>query len=245
VHSNFLSLSLYPVAFVTAIHNKRMITSYRGNDDAGWQPEELGEHYLVQQQIGGWPLSVFKFPERVHFPAQSTIKIWTSCSDPGLYKPPTDFVFRQLVRWSVGASICTLLCQPNGKVGSLNNSKSSSLQWTYCLYNNVIFFLSFGALMPCRINRPISQKPVAKPILAFRSKKWKWEQVFIITLKGSTSYVQRSGPRPTQNSVTQTLYRLSLQCGPHLTCVVWPWQIPYCICKLMQIMQLCQARPSS
>jgi len=83
----------------------------------GCQPEELGEHYLVQQQIGGWPLSVFKFPERVHFPAQSTIKIWTSCSDPGLYKPPIDFVFRQLVRWSVGASICTLLCQPNGKVG--------------------------------------------------------------------------------------------------------------------------------
>ena len=80
------------------------------------QPEELGEHYLVQQQIGGWPLSVFKFPERVHFPAQSTIKIWTSCSDPGLYKPPCDFVFRQLVRWSVGASICTLLCQPDGKV---------------------------------------------------------------------------------------------------------------------------------
>ena len=83
-----------------------------------WQPEELGEHYLVQQQIGGWPLSVFKFPERVHFAAQSTMKIWTSCSDPGLYKPPTDFVFRQLVRWSVGASICTLLCQPNGKVKS-------------------------------------------------------------------------------------------------------------------------------
>ena len=85
------------------------------------QPEELGEHYLVQQQIGGWPLSVFKFPERVHFSAQSTMKIWTSCSDPGLYKPPTDFVFRQLVRWSVGASICTLLCQPNGQVTPLTH----------------------------------------------------------------------------------------------------------------------------
>ena len=69
------------------------------------QPDEIGGHYLAQMQHGGCPLSAFKFPPRVHFPPQSIIKVWAMSADPGCCKPPADYVFKQLLRWCVGADI--------------------------------------------------------------------------------------------------------------------------------------------
>jgi hypothetical protein len=80
------------------------------------QPEEIGDYFLVQQQTGCCPLSVFKIPACFCLCAQSCIKVWTCCSDPGLCKPPCDLVFRQLMRFSVGANIMTMLVDPCGKV---------------------------------------------------------------------------------------------------------------------------------
>ena len=84
------------------------------------QADEIGGHYLAQMQHGGCPLSAFKFPPRVHFPPQSIIKVWAMSADPGCCKPPADYVFKQLLRWCVGADISTILCRPNGQVRIMN-----------------------------------------------------------------------------------------------------------------------------
>ncbi|GFR81685.1 intermediate filament tail domain-containing protein 1 [Elysia marginata] len=75
---------------------------------------ELGG-YLLQQNVGGHPVAVFRFPPRTKFAADSTITVWAAMNDPKLHQPPTDFFWREQQKWGTGPECTTILCRANGQ----------------------------------------------------------------------------------------------------------------------------------
>ncbi|KAK3749853.1 hypothetical protein RRG08_066167 [Elysia crispata] len=75
---------------------------------------ELGG-YLLQQNVGGHPVAVFRFPPRTKFAADSTITVWAAMNDPHLHNPPTDFFWREQQKWGTGPECTTILCRANGQ----------------------------------------------------------------------------------------------------------------------------------
>ncbi|RUS86141.1 hypothetical protein EGW08_006089, partial [Elysia chlorotica] len=75
---------------------------------------ELGG-YLLQQNVGGHPVAVFRFPPRTKFAADSTITVWAAMNDPHLHNPPTHFFWREQQKWGTGPECTTILCRANGQ----------------------------------------------------------------------------------------------------------------------------------
>ena len=79
------------------------------------QEIEFGEH-MVQQNLGGHPVAIYRFPPQLKFPANNTITVWAGCNDPSVHSPPTDFLWTEKYRWGTGPEITTILCRPSGQV---------------------------------------------------------------------------------------------------------------------------------
>ena len=79
------------------------------------QDEEFGG-YLIQQNVGGHPVAVYRFPPRIRFSVGTTITVWAGTADPIMHQPPTDFVFKEQLKWGTGPECTTILCKPNGQV---------------------------------------------------------------------------------------------------------------------------------
>ena len=77
---------------------------------------------MVQQNVGGHPVAVFRFPPHVKFEPCSGITVYADCCDNGTHNPPTDFVWKNQHKWRSGPECTTILCRPNGQVISSNNS---------------------------------------------------------------------------------------------------------------------------
>lgn len=75
--------------------------------------------YILQQQVGGSPVAVYRFPPRITFTPKSYITVYSGCNDPILHQPPTQFVWKEQERWGTGPECTTLLCKPNGQVSVL------------------------------------------------------------------------------------------------------------------------------
>ncbi|XP_074661940.1 lamin-A-like isoform X2 [Tubulanus polymorphus] len=71
--------------------------------------------YMIQQNVGGNPVAVYRFPPRVKFMCNDTITVWSGNNDPILHEPPTDFVFKEQQKWGTGPECTTILCKPNGQ----------------------------------------------------------------------------------------------------------------------------------
>jgi len=71
--------------------------------------------YMVQQNVGGHPVAVFRFPPRSKFPPDATITIWAAMNDPQLHNPPTDFFWKEQQKWGTGPECTTILCRANGQ----------------------------------------------------------------------------------------------------------------------------------
>ncbi|XP_052240589.1 uncharacterized protein LOC127851093 isoform X4 [Dreissena polymorpha] len=80
----------------------------------GSQEIEFGG-YMIQQNVGGHPVAVFRFPPRTKFPEESTITVWSGSQDPVEHQPPRDFVWREQHKWGTGPECTTILCKPNGQ----------------------------------------------------------------------------------------------------------------------------------
>ena len=74
---------------------------------------------MVQQNVGGHPVAVFRFPPRSKFPPDATITIWAAMNDPQLHNPPTDFFWKEQQKWGTGPECTTILCRANGQVNRL------------------------------------------------------------------------------------------------------------------------------
>lgn len=75
---------------------------------------QLG-NYILQQNIGGHPVAVFRFPPRVHCSALATVTVWSEGCETALHCPPSNFIFKGKQKWSTGSHVSTILCQPNGQ----------------------------------------------------------------------------------------------------------------------------------
>ncbi|XP_071954822.1 lamin-A-like isoform X2 [Antedon mediterranea] len=75
--------------------------------------EEVGG-FMIQQNVGGHPVAVYRFPPRTRFKALSTITIWAA-SSLAQHNPPTDFLWKEQHKWGTGPECTTILCKPSGQ----------------------------------------------------------------------------------------------------------------------------------
>ncbi|XP_075754731.1 lamin tail domain-containing protein 1 isoform X2 [Pelodiscus sinensis] len=75
--------------------------------------ESIGE-YILQQNINGHPVAVFRFPPRIRMKANSAVTVWTADAKV-LPKPPSDFLWKEQDRCNTGPECTTILCEPNGQ----------------------------------------------------------------------------------------------------------------------------------
>ncbi|XP_046364909.2 lamin-B2-like isoform X3 [Haliotis rufescens] len=80
----------------------------------GAQELEFGG-FMLQQNVGGHPVAVYRFPPRTKFPSNSTITVWSGMNDPILHQPPSDFVWKEQQKWGTGPECTSILCRPNGQ----------------------------------------------------------------------------------------------------------------------------------
>ncbi|XP_078333250.1 lamin-B2.L-like isoform X7 [Crassostrea virginica] len=80
----------------------------------GKQEAEFGGH-MIQQNVGGHPVAVYRFPPRTKFPGNSTLTVWAGSNDPILHQPPSDYVWKEQQKWGTGPECTTILCKPNGQ----------------------------------------------------------------------------------------------------------------------------------
>lgn len=71
---------------------------------------------MIQQNVGGHPVAVYRFPPRTKFPGNSTLTVWAGSNDPILHQPPSDYVWKEQQKWGTGPECTTILCKPNGQV---------------------------------------------------------------------------------------------------------------------------------
>ncbi|EDO39801.1 predicted protein, partial [Nematostella vectensis] len=76
--------------------------------------EEIGG-YMIQQNVAGRPVTVFRFPPRTRLKALSHTTVW-SAGSLSRHNPPSDFLWKEQHKWGTGPECTTILCKPNGQV---------------------------------------------------------------------------------------------------------------------------------
>ena len=71
---------------------------------------------MVKQNLGGYPVAVFRFPARTRLLANEVVTVWSGAESQSLHKPPTDFVCEETQRWGTGPDRTTIVCKPDGQV---------------------------------------------------------------------------------------------------------------------------------
>ena len=77
---------------------------------------------MIQQNVGGHPVAVYRFPKRAKFTGNNTITVWSGTNDAMLHQPPTDYVWKEQQKWGTGPECTTILCKPNGQVSRATKS---------------------------------------------------------------------------------------------------------------------------
>ncbi|XP_069763762.1 lamin-B2-like [Narcine bancroftii] len=75
--------------------------------------EDIGNHTL-QQNIGGYPVTTFRFPPRTRLLAGSGVTVWAAGAKVP-HNPPTDFLWKECSQFATGPECTTILCKPNGQ----------------------------------------------------------------------------------------------------------------------------------
>ncbi|XP_028397529.1 lamin-B2-like [Dendronephthya gigantea] len=78
-----------------------------------FQDEEIGG-FMIQQNISGSPVTVFRFPPRTKLKANSHVTVWSAVSLVP-HNPPSDFLWKDQHKWGTGPECTTILCKPNGQ----------------------------------------------------------------------------------------------------------------------------------
>lgn len=77
---------------------------------------------MLQQNVGGHPVAVYRFPPRTKFSNNSTITVWSGSAEAIVHQPPSDFVWKEQQKWGTGPECTTILCKPNGQVSTFSRS---------------------------------------------------------------------------------------------------------------------------
>lgn len=80
---------------------------------SSFKDEEIGG-YMIQQNVAGRPVTVFRFPPRTRLKALSHATVWSAAS-LSRHNPPSDFLWKEQHKWGTGPECTTILCKPNGQ----------------------------------------------------------------------------------------------------------------------------------
>ncbi|KAL6075114.1 hypothetical protein STEG23_022553, partial [Scotinomys teguina] len=74
---------------------------------------EIGNH-ILQQNMNGHAVSLYRFPPNITMQASSTVTVWAAASE-AKPQPPTDFVWEEQNRFRYSPDCTTILCKPRGE----------------------------------------------------------------------------------------------------------------------------------
>ncbi|KAM5170326.1 lamin tail domain-containing protein 1 [Mantella aurantiaca] len=69
---------------------------------------------LLQQNIRGHPVLIYRFPVKTRVMARCMVTVWASSAGIA-HNPPTDFLFKEQSKFVTEPRCTTILCTPNGK----------------------------------------------------------------------------------------------------------------------------------
>ncbi|OCT86019.1 lamin-L(II)-like isoform X2 [Xenopus laevis] len=91
--------------------------------------EDIGG-YILQQNIGGHPVALYRFPPKTRVTAHSEVTVWAASANVP-HEPPGDFLWKDLEEFVTGPQGTTILCKANGHAVAwytpMRNSCSRSL----------------------------------------------------------------------------------------------------------------------
>ncbi|XP_028613372.1 lamin tail domain-containing protein 1 [Grammomys surdaster] len=73
----------------------------------------IGNH-ILQQNVNGHAVSLYRFPSNITLQASSTVTVWAAASE-AKPQPPTDFVWEEQSRFRSSPDCTTILCNPSGE----------------------------------------------------------------------------------------------------------------------------------
>nr|XP_054363115.1 lamin tail domain-containing protein 1 isoform X2 [Mirounga angustirostris]XP_054363116.1 lamin tail domain-containing protein 1 isoform X2 [Mirounga angustirostris] len=74
---------------------------------------EIGGH-ILQQNMNGQTVSLYRFPPNIIMQANCTITVWAAASE-AKHQPPSDFLWREQNKFRTSPNCTTILCKPNGE----------------------------------------------------------------------------------------------------------------------------------
>ncbi|XP_032763188.1 lamin tail domain-containing protein 1 [Rattus rattus] len=74
---------------------------------------EIG-NYILQQNVNGHAVSLYRFPHNITMQASGTVTVWATASE-AKPQPPTDFVWEEQSRFRSSPDCTTILCKPSGE----------------------------------------------------------------------------------------------------------------------------------
>ncbi|XP_051890132.1 uncharacterized protein LOC127580585 [Pristis pectinata] len=75
--------------------------------------EDIG-NYVLQQNMGGHPVTMYRFPPRTRVSAGSCVTVWAANARVP-HNPPKDFLWKECNKLATGPEYTTILCKPNGQ----------------------------------------------------------------------------------------------------------------------------------
>ncbi|KAM3926573.1 lamin tail domain-containing protein 1 isoform 2-T2 [Leptodactylus fuscus] len=75
--------------------------------------EDIGG-YILQQNILGHPVAIYRFPPKSRVLASCEVTVWASAAGVP-HKPPTDFLWKEQNKFVTEPKCTTILCNPNGQ----------------------------------------------------------------------------------------------------------------------------------
>ncbi|XP_055509550.1 uncharacterized protein LOC129708033 [Leucoraja erinacea] len=75
--------------------------------------EDIG-NYVLQQNIGGQPVAMYRFPPRTRVCVGSGVTVWAAGAKVP-HNPPKDFLWKDCIKFATGPDVTTILCKPTGQ----------------------------------------------------------------------------------------------------------------------------------
>ncbi|XP_069484580.1 lamin tail domain-containing protein 1 isoform X2 [Ambystoma mexicanum] len=70
--------------------------------------------YLLQQNVRGYPVSMYRFPPKMRVRANAALLVWAAEAN-ATHNPPSDLVWKELSKFGTGPEYTTILCKPSGQ----------------------------------------------------------------------------------------------------------------------------------
>uniref|UniRef100_A0A7M4F041 LTD domain-containing protein n=1 Tax=Crocodylus porosus TaxID=8502 RepID=A0A7M4F041_CROPO len=135
--------------------------------------ESIGD-YILQQNVSGQAVAVFRFPPNIRMSANSTVTVWAVDANM-LHKPPSHFLWKEQNRLRTDLDCTTILCEPSGQVSFVFVAPATLFptQNSWCRSPNSSTHPHFSLVRPltmgndgsslCRQSRCQSAKPDPAP----------------------------------------------------------------------------------